>query len=89
MSQNRFNNGAEDFCESMLVSAAINASLSAGRKILNRHNSAYKVEYKDDHSPVTEADYEADIEIRKILKETTPKIEIFSEEGKIIKYIMA
>lgn len=86
MSQNGSSHESGYYYESMLVSAAINASLSAGKKILNRYNSAYKVQYKDDHSPVTEADYEADIEIRKILKETTPEFEIFSEEGEMIKY---
>lgn len=54
----------------------------AGNKILELYNSDFKVEYKDDNSPLTEADRASNDLIVKRLKEDFPNIAILSEEEK-------
>ncbi len=63
---------------------AIQASLKAGEAIMHVYDTAFNVEFKDDKSPLTEADREANEIINSFLKETP--IPIISEENKQIDY---
>lgn len=63
---------------------AINAALEAGKKIMKVYDSVIEVEYKDDKSPLTLADKEANDVISRYLKPTN--IPIISEENKQIDY---
>ena len=63
---------------------AIEASLKAGKAIMEVYNSVYEVEYKDDKSPLTQADKNANEVINGYLKPTG--IPIISEENKQIEY---
>jgi 3'(2'), 5'-bisphosphate nucleotidase len=67
-----------------LLITAINASLKAGVEILNIYNSDFAVQQKEDKSPLTLADKNANDVISKILEVT--KLPILSEEGKTIPY---
>ncbi len=67
-----------------LLQAAINASLKAGEEILKVYQTDLLVEKKEDHSPLTLADKNANAVICEILKKTG--IPILSEEGKNISY---
>ncbi|MCB0389356.1 MAG: 3'(2'),5'-bisphosphate nucleotidase CysQ, partial [Winogradskyella sp.] len=63
---------------------AIKASLKAGEKIMEVYNSVIEVEYKDDKSPLTEADKQANDIINSFLLPT--QIPIISEENKQTDY---
>ncbi|WP_411893961.1 3'(2'),5'-bisphosphate nucleotidase CysQ [Winogradskyella sp. A2] len=63
---------------------AIEASLNAGKAIMDVYDSIIEVEYKDDKSPLTEADKRANDIIISFLKPT--EIPIISEENKQIEY---
>ena len=63
---------------------AINAALEAGEVIMNVYDAVIEVEYKDDKSPLTQADKEANDVINSHLKPTD--IHIISEENKQIDY---
>jgi 3'(2'), 5'-bisphosphate nucleotidase len=64
---------------------AIEASLLAGKKILEIYNSDdFIVEYKSDKSPLTLADKSSDEIIKNVLKAS--KIPILSEEGDALNY---
>lgn len=63
-----------------LLEIATKASLEAGKVIMNVYDSVIEVEYKDDKSPLTEADKRANDVINSYLK-TTP-IPVISEENK-------
>ena len=66
------------------LSIAIKASLNAGIEIMSIYDSVFEVEYKDDKSPLTQADNKANDVINKFLIPTeTP---IISEENKQISY---
>jgi 3'(2'), 5'-bisphosphate nucleotidase len=67
-----------------LIDSAIRASILAGKEILNVYNSEFKVETKEDESPLTEADKRAHYKIVDELKSTS--IPVLSEEGKEIPY---
>ena len=68
-----------------LVDIAIEAALKAGKKIREVYSlSDFSVQIKDDHTPVTLADHQADIQIAEILKET--KLPVLSEEGIHLNY---
>ena len=68
-----------------LIKPAIIAAVKAGQKILEIYfNKDFEIEYKDDKSPLTEADKNAHDIICKDLEAT--KIPILSEESKIILY---
>ncbi len=58
----------------------------AGRKIMQVYKTAFEVNEKMDHSPVTEADIAAHDIITNSLQELTPKIPVLSEEGKSIDF---
>ena len=59
---------------------AIEAALKAGKAIMEVYNSVFEVEYKDDNSPLTEADKKANHIINSFLVPT--QIPIISEENK-------
>jgi len=63
---------------------AITAALKAGGVIMAVYDSVFEVEYKDDKSPLTEADKRANDIINTFLKPTN--IPIISEENKQIDY---
>ncbi len=68
----------------VLLVDAIEASLIAGKEILEIYESTFEVEYKDDRSPLTIADKKSHNVIVKALHETG--IPILSEEGKDISF---
>ena len=63
---------------------AIKASLAAGKVIMEVYDAVIEVEYKDDKSPLTEADKKSNDIINSFLKETP--IPIISEENKQTDY---
>ena len=63
---------------------AINASIEAGKSIMEIYDTNIKVEYKEDYSPLTEADKRANEVINLFL--TPTKIPIISEENKQTDY---
>ena len=63
---------------------AIEAALSAGKVIMDVYNSVFAVEYKEDNSPLTEADKKANDIINSFLLPT--QIPIISEENKQIDF---
>lgn len=66
------------------IELAIRASLEAGKAIMDIYDSVIEVEYKDDKSPLTEADKRANTVINSYLK--TASIPIISEENKQTDY---
>ena len=66
------------------LKTAIEASLKAGKVIMEVYNSVIEVEYKDDKSPLTEADKKANSIINSFLIPT--RIPIISEENKQTNY---
>jgi len=72
------------FSISKNLETAIKASLSAGKEIMKVYNSEIEVEYKDDKSPLTEADKRANDIINSFLIPT--EIPIISEENKQTEY---
>ena len=59
----------------------------AGKAIMEIYNEDYKIKYKDDSSPLTEADKISNNIICGFLKKQYPKIPILSEENKEITYL--
>lgn len=70
--------------ENNLLVTAINASLKAGETIMKVYDSVIEVEYKDDKSPLTQADKKANDIINSFLVPT--EIPIISEENNQIDY---
>ncbi|MFW6324636.1 MAG: 3'(2'),5'-bisphosphate nucleotidase CysQ, partial [Desulfovibrionales bacterium] len=67
-----------------LISSAIRASIKAGKEILSIYEKGFQVEYKEDKSPLTEADRRSH---SLIVQELTDfSIPILSEEGIEIPY---
>ena len=67
-----------------LLKIAIHASIEAGEKILEVYEKPFRVNYKEDKSPVTQADLQASKVISKALEQTT--IPVISEEENIPDY---
>ena len=67
-----------------LLLQMINAALQGGEAVLKVYNSDFKVDFKEDKSPLTLADRNCHEIIEKILQNTG--IPILSEEGKEIPY---
>tara|TARA_B100000614_G_scaffold217676_1_gene203033 strand:- start:3808 stop:4608 length:801 start_codon:yes stop_codon:yes gene_type:complete len=67
-----------------LLLQMINAALQGGEAVLKVYNSDFKVDFKEDNSPLTLADRNCHEIIEKILQNTG--IPILSEEGKEIPY---
>lgn len=62
------------------LEVAITAAYAASEKILNIYNKDFDVAYKDDDSPITKADVEANAVIQKIIGEAFPNDGFISEE---------
>jgi len=58
----------------------------AGSCIMDIYNSDFDVTYKSDHSPLTEADRAANLQIMNFLEASYPNIPIISEENKEVSY---
>ena len=67
-----------------ILEIAIKASIKAGEEILKIYNRDFNVEYKEDESPLTEADLVSNKIIVEYLQETN--IPILSEENKLVPY---
>lgn len=67
-----------------LLEIALKATLAAGEKIMEVYAKPFKVHYKEDDSPVTEADRKASKVIVDLLEQT--KIPVISEEENIPDY---
>ncbi len=67
-----------------LLSTIITASIKAGEEILKIYKTDFEVEYKEDESPLTMADKNANDVIMSYLNETG--IPVLSEEGRSIAY---
>ncbi|OJX11665.1 MAG: 3'(2'),5'-bisphosphate nucleotidase [Caedibacter sp. 37-49] len=65
-----------------ILEKIIKISYQAGKVILNIYNESFKVCFKNDSSPLTEADTQAHELIFKSLEALTPNIPIISEEKK-------
>ncbi|MCF6330693.1 MAG: 3'(2'),5'-bisphosphate nucleotidase CysQ [Sulfurimonas sp.] len=61
-------------------------ALDAGNLIMEIYNKDFTIEYKDDKSPLTEADIKSNELICKALKKLYPTIPIMSEENKEVNY---
>jgi len=61
-------------------------ALEAGSAIMEIYSRDFSVEYKDDKSPLTEADIKSNEIICKFLEKNYPDIEILSEENKEVPY---
>jgi len=69
---------------SELLNLAVKAAVLAGAEILKIYNNDFDVSYKDDHSPLTVADQNANVVIEQMLLQTN--IPILSEEGRKIPF---
>lgn len=67
-----------------LLQSAIVASIKAGKEILKVYEGTVEVEFKDDRSPLTEADKRAHLVIMDGLKNTA--VPVLSEEGRNIPF---
>lgn len=63
-----------------------NIALEAGKVIMEIYNKDIEVEFKDDKSPLTEADLKSNEIICSKLQEFYPNIPIMSEENKQVEY---
>jgi len=59
---------------------------NAGTEIMKIYSRDFSIEYKDDKSPLTEADLKSNAIICKALEELYPHIPILSEENKEVAY---
>jgi len=73
---------------STLIAPLLNIAMEAGKKIMDiyQDSSSWNVEVKDDKSPLTRADKEANLIIEKGLKALPLSFHIISEEGKSTPY---
>ena len=69
---------------SNLLSSSIEAALLAGQKVSEIYNNDFEVYYKNDQSPVTEADIESNKIIQHVLKEY--KLPFISEESDLVPF---
>ncbi len=69
-----------------MILEVINVALKAGKEIIGIYEGSFSVEYKDDRTPLTEADRKSHRVIVEGLKRIDPNIPILSEEGKDIPY---
>lgn len=61
-------------------------SLKAGKAIMQIYNKDFSIDYKDDKSPLTEADLKSNEIISTNLQKLYPTIPIMSEENKQVSY---
>ena len=64
----------------------LHTAVDAGKAICQIYKKEFAIEYKDDKSPLTEADTESNNVITNYLEKTYPEIPILSEESKAIDY---
>lgn len=64
----------------------VKISLDAGNKIMEIYKKDFEVEYKEDQSPLTEADVASNAIIVDALLRMSPGIPIISEENKLLDY---
>ncbi len=69
-----------------LLPELIETAKRAGKEILEVYEKEISVQYKDDRSPLTEADRRSHRVITKGLKSLTPDVPVLSEEGSGIDY---
>jgi|TARA_Y100000034_G_C6780493_1_gene348829 3'(2'), 5'-bisphosphate nucleotidase len=67
-----------------LLYTAINSALEGGKEILSIYDSDFEVKFKDNSSPLTEADKNSHYKITEILDNTS--LPILSEEGRNIPF---
>ncbi len=75
-----------DFNPCVHLEAVREIAHAAGRRILDVYEREFKVEHKEDHSPLTEADRAAHEIIVAQLQALTPDIPVLSEESVAIDY---
>lgn len=68
------------------INAIQNIATLAGNEIMKIYQKDFQIEYKDDKSPLTEADTKSNEIICNALMELYPDISILSEENKVINY---
>jgi len=68
------------------IEEIIDIAIEAGSATMEIYQRDFAVEYKDDKSPLTEADLKANQIICEALTKLYPKIPILSEENKTIEY---
>ena len=71
---------------SELLEALKEAAIEAGEAVLEVYNSDFDVSYKEDDSPLTEADRRSHVIIEKKISELTPNIPLLSEEGSSVAW---
>lgn len=69
-----------------LIEPVVALARAAGERIMHIYNGGFTVEYKDDHSPLTEADMAAHNAILAGLDLLTPDIPVLSEESADIAF---
>ncbi|MDW7550947.1 3'(2'),5'-bisphosphate nucleotidase CysQ [Pseudoalteromonas peptidolytica] len=69
-----------------LLEEVLNLSIRAGEAIMKIYAKDFNIEFKEDESPVTEADLAAHKVILAGLKELTPELPILSEESAVIDW---
>lgn len=69
-----------------MINEIIQIAQKAGDTILEIYNKDFNVEYKDDKSPLTDADKVSNQIITDALQKLTPQIPIISEENKLLDY---
>lgn len=72
--------------ESIELEKIVSIAKEAGDAIMKIYKKDFKIEYKDDKSPLTEADTKSNEIICKALVELYPNIPILSEENKEVLY---
>ncbi len=70
----------------MNIYDVIKVAVEAGRGIMDIYERTFSVDYKEDRTPLTEADRRSHKIIVKGLESITPHIPVLSEEGKDIDY---
>ena len=75
-----------DFNPCVHLEAVREIAHAAGRRILDVYEREFKVEHKEDRSPLTEADRAAHEIITTRLEALTPDIPVLSEESAVVNY---
>ncbi len=75
-----------EFLESVNLDDVVKIAVEAGREVMKIYERDFNVEYKEDASPLTEADLHANEIICSGLKRVWPQIPILSEENREIPY---
>lgn len=70
----------------LLLTPALEIAIEAGRAILEIYEAGFRVEQKDDQTPLTEADLAADRIIGNGLRQLTPHLPVLTEESTTIAF---